>query len=337
MKLHARSVASSAGVPDELFDDVVADLVRSGDIKVWKARELVEQRQRADVADTPDGVAAGKVILLGEHAVVYGKHALALPIQNAVSAILRDEPTDLEIPELEATIELIKKELGVADSPYSVHISSRLPLAMGLGASAAYAVAIARAFNSKHDLGLDDIAVNKVAFECEKLAHGTPSGVDNTIATYGVSMLFSNDESLNVQRLPDANTPPLVIACSHQSGRTREQVANVRERHNHNRSQYDAIFSQIDELSLAGAKAMRNNNYEELGRLMNICHGLLTAIEVSTPELESMVALARAAGAVGAKMTGGGGGGSMVALCPGRTTEVRETLESAGYHTLDLN
>ena len=100
------------------------------------------------------------------------------------------------------------------------------------------------------------------------------------------------------------------------------------------RSQYDAIFTQVDELSLAGATAMRDSNYEELGRLMNICHGLLTAIEVSTPELESMVALARAAGAVGAKMTGGGGGGSMVALCPGRTAEVRETLESAGYHTL---
>ena len=337
MKLHARSVASSAGVPDELFDEVVADLISGGDIKVWKARELVEQRQRADFAETPDGVAAGKVILLGEHAVVYGKHALALPIQNAVSATLRDEPADLEIPELEAMIALIKKELGVEASPYSVHISSRLPLAMGLGASAAYAVAIVRAFNSRHDLGLDDIAINEVAFECEKLAHGTPSGVDNTIATYGVPLLFSNDESLNVQRLPDAETPPLVIACSHESGRTREQVANVRERYSHNRSQYDAIFTQVDELSLAGANAMRDSNYEELGRLMNICHGLLTAIEVSTPELESMVALARAAGAVGAKMTGGGGGGSIVALCPGRSAEVRETLESAGYQTLDLN
>jgi len=260
-----------------------------------------------------------------------------VPIQNAVSATLRDEPTDLEIPELEAMIALIKKELGVEDSPYSVNISSRLPVAMGLGASAAYAVAIARAFNSKHDLGLDDIAINEVAFECEKLAHGTPSGVDNTIATYGVPMLFSNDESLHVQRLPDAEMPPLVIACSHQSGRTREQVANVRERREHNSSQYDAIFTQVDGLSLAGARAMQDGDYEALGRLMNICHGLLTAIEVSTPELESMVALARAAGAVGAKMTGGGGGGSIVALCPGRTAEVRETLESAGYRTLSLN
>ena len=337
MKLHARSVASSAGVPDELFDDVVADLVSEGNIKVWRAKELVEQRKRIDVAATPDGVAAGKVILLGEHAVVYGKHALALPIQNAVSVNLRDERTDLSIPELEATITLIRNKLGVEDSPYFVHINSRLPLAMGLGASAAYAVAIARAFNSKHDLGFDDAAINEVAFECEKLAHGTPSGVDNTIATYAAPMLFSNDGSLNVQRLTDAQTPPLVIACSHQPGRTRVQVANVRERREQSPSQYDAIFTQIDELSLAGAKAMRDSNYEELGRLMNICHGLLTAIEVSTPELESMVALARAAGAVGAKMTGGGGGGSIVALCPGRTTEVRDALKSAGYFVLDLN
>ena len=140
-----------------------------------------------------------------------------------------------------------------------------------------------------------------------------------------------------MQRLPDAEMPPLVIACSHQSGRTREQVANVRERREHNSTQYDAIFTQVDELSLAGARAMQDGDYEALGRLMNICHGLLTAIEVSTPELESMVALARAAGAVGAKMTGGGGGGSIVALCPGRTAEVRETLESAGYRTLSLD
>ena len=337
MKLHARSVASSAGVPDELFDDVVADLISDGEIKVWKARQLVEQRIRTDVADVPDGAAAGKVLLLGEHAVVYGKHALALPIPNAVTVMLRDEPTDLALPELEDTIALIKDRLGVEDSPYSAEVTSRLPLAMGLGASAAYAVAITRAFNLKHGVGLDDTAINEIAFECEKLAHGTPSGVDNTVATYGAPILFSNDGSLKTQRLSMSELPPLVIACSHQSGRTKEQVANVRERHGHNPSQYDAIFAQVDALSLAGADAMRGGDYEELGRLMNICHGLLTAIEVSTPELEGMVSLARAAGAVGAKMTGGGGGGSIVALCPGRTAEVRDALKSGGYYVLDLN
>ncbi len=160
MKLHARSVASSADVPEELFDDVVSELIDSGDIKVWKAREIMRRRQTPR-GEAPDGVASGKVILLGEHAVVYGKHALAIPVTDAVQAFVREPSSDNvpAIPELDAAIELIRGKLGIRDS-YAVEVRSRLPLAMGLGASAAFAVAITRAFSSKLGLGLDDEAVN---------------------------------------------------------------------------------------------------------------------------------------------------------------------------------
>jgi hydroxymethylglutaryl-CoA reductase len=337
MKLHARSVATSAGVPEELFDDVVAALIESGDIKNWKAQELVQQIRGAAAEQSPDGTAAGKVILLGEHAVVYGKHALAVPIPDAVMVTLREEPTESLMPELDAAITLIREKLGVADSPYSVHIESRLPIAMGLGASAAYAVAITRAFNAKHGVGLDDEAINGIAYECEKLAHGTPSGIDNTISTYGETMLFNNDGSLVVQRLDIGTAPPLVVACSNQQGRTLELVAGVRKRREQNPDAYDAIFEQIDQLSQAGARALVAGDHDELGRLMNICHGLLNAIGVSTPELEDMIAIARAAGAVGAKLTGAGGGGSIVALCPGTVDDVTNALQSAGFRTLGLS
>ncbi|MEJ2127361.1 MAG: hydroxymethylglutaryl-CoA reductase, degradative [Woeseiaceae bacterium] len=337
MKLHARSVATSADVPAELFDDVVAGLIESGDVKVWKARELTAGMKDAADSVAADGIAAGKVILLGEHAVVYGKHALALPIPAAVSATLVEEPVAPAIPELEAAIRLIKKQLGVADSPYGVRVVSKLPLAMGLGASAAFAVAIARAYNARHELGLDDDGINAVAYECEKLAHGTPSGIDNTIATFGEAMLFSNEGSLSLEAIDINEAPPIVIACSHQQGRTKKLVAAVRERREQNPAQYDAIFEQIDALSRSGAQALAAGNHDELGRLMNICQGLLNAIGVSTPELEAMIGIARNAGSAGAKLTGAGGGGSIVALCPGAVDDVTTALESAGFRTISVS
>jgi len=98
----------------------------------------------------------------------------------------------------------------------------------------------------------------------------------------------------------------------------------------------DALFDEIDEISRSGAELLLKRNYEELGLLMNICHGLLNALGVSTPGLEQMVALARNAGAAGAKLTGGGGGGSIVALCPGNIDEVEAALQESGCRTLVL-
>ncbi len=197
-------------------------------------------------------------------------------------------------------------------------------------------MAIVRAFDAELALGLDDAKINAIAFECEKLAHGTPSGIDNTIATYGEPMLFRNGEPLQFERLTLAEPPPIVIACSNTPGLTKEQVAKVRVRRDNNREHFDALFDEIDALSRAGADALSKADYESLGDFMNICHGLLNAIGVSTAELESMVSIARAAGATGAKLTGAGGGGSIVALCPGRVAAVRNALQSAGFMTLDL-
>ena len=113
-------------------------------------------------------------------------------------------------------------------------------------------------------------------------------------------------------------------------------VAAVRARYEENTALYTTIFDEIDEMSVAGATALREGDYELLGSLMNVCHGFLNAIQVSTPDLERMVEIARDAGATGAKLTGAGGGGSIVALCPGASDAVSGALAAAGYQIVSL-
>ena len=353
MKLHARSIAAAIETPDEYFDDLVARLIDSGEIKRWKAEEILGQLgASAGAGKAPNGTAAGKVILFGEHAAVYGRHALALPIPDAVRVTVEraQSVTTLAIPSwgiagkvdlddthgVFAAVALILEQLDLRTAHFSIHVDSRLPRGMGLGSSAAVAVALTRAICDVMNLSIENERVNAIAFECEKLAHGTPSGVDNTLATFAEPMLFRNDGALQFKPLSLAEIPPIVIACGDEVGLTSEQVAGVRARHERSPERYDRIFDEIDRIGLAGVDLLRSRDYRELGLAMNVCHGLLNAIEVSTPDLERMVTLARQAGAAGAKLTGGGGGGSIIALCPGTMDSVQNALCQAGYRTLVL-
>ncbi len=354
MRMHARSVASSAGATAEQLREVIDRMLASGEVKDWKAAEiLAEMKPRPASQDAVSASAAGKLILFGEHAVVYGRHALALPIPGAVKASVAaiDGQSELIIPEwglrigvdhssrdgAVAALNLILEKMNLADAGFTVTVSSILPRGMGLGSSAAIAIAIIRALARHQRLDLTDHDVNAIAFECEKLAHGTPSGIDNSVCCYGKPMLFRNTESLSLKEVQTEARLPIVIGFSGAPGSTLEQVAGVRRRRDRNQQRYDAIFDQIDALSIDGAHALANRQYGELGTMMNVCHGLLNALQVSTPDLENMVDIARRAGATGAKLTGAGGGGSIVALCPGVEEPVRTALHSAGYNTLQMN
>ena len=231
-------------------------------------------------------------------------------------------------------VEPLLDQLDVSDRSWRIDVESELPIGKGLGSSAAIAVAIVRAFDSLLTLGLDDARVNAIAFESEKLAHGTPSGVDNTLATYATPMLFRNEDGLAFDEIEPRDAPPIVLAWGAETGRTSEQVAGVRARRAQSPEHFDALFDEMDRLSKEGARYLEAGNWPALGALMNLCHGLLNAIGVSTPQLERMVSVARLAGAVGAKLTGAGGGGSIVALCPGKVAEVRRALLRAGYNTI---
>ncbi|UCG71855.1 MAG: hydroxymethylglutaryl-CoA reductase, degradative [Chromatiales bacterium] len=359
MTLHARSVVKAAGTPPDLFNEVLEDLLRSGEIKVWKAREILEERQQPRSSgrhvtrtDVETGTGFGKVILLGEHAVVYGRHALACPIPLAMRAVVEDGDQGVQLliprwgieyqlakpPEQRRSFEraagAIMDQLGLGDRPIRIEVFPDVPRGMGLGGSAALAVAIIRALDLHFRLGLSDDQVNQLAFESEQIAHGNPSGIDNTVATYGQPLLFRKGNPPLVEPLHVPEPLSLVVGMTHKEGLTATTVARVRESRDRNPRLYEKVFDDIDALALQAVAALQDRDMAALGELMNVCQGLLNALQVSTPELEQLIGIARRAGAVGAKLTGGGGGGAMVALCPDNADEVQAAIERRGFRTL---
>lgn len=358
MTLHARSVAMAAGASAEIFDTVVERLVECGEIKVWKAEAIVADlkensrsralRRRAS-PDSSLPSAHGKVILLGEHAVVYGSHAVAAPISLAIQAKVGDaehginlvipawgveERVDPERPtkdSMQESVTLILDRLGLKDRPMLIEVFPHIPRAAGLGGSAAVAVAVIRAVAQHFSLGLDDGEVSALAYESEKIAHGTPSGIDNTLAAYGRFILFKRGEPPMQREIEVPKPIPIVLGVSGVESLTAVTVARVRSAWQRNEVLYERIFREIDALTLQAVDAIEAYDLEQLGELMNINQGLLNALQVSSPELEELAQIARNHGALGAKLTGGGGGGSMVALCPDNAAEVAGAIEQAGY------
>jgi hydroxymethylglutaryl-CoA reductase len=365
MTLHARSVVTAAGVPEELFDEVLDRVIQSGVIKVWKAQEIVnevreERRQQTGSTrkrtsrEAAMGVGYGKVVILGEHAVVYGRHAIAAPIPMTIKALVEDcdEGIHLIIPRwgveyqlapnaqdrrsFERPAGVMLDKLGLSGRGMRIEVFPEVPRSMGLGGSAAMAVAIVRALDKHFKLGLSDAEVNALAFESEKVAHGSPSGIDNTLACYGRPIVFRPGEPPLVEPLNIKQPIPAVIGITGYEGLTAKTVGRVREAWLKDRKLYERIFDQIDALTLRGVQAIQDNDLELLGELMNICHGMLNALQVSTPELEKLVDISRENGALGAKLTGGGGGGSIVAICEGETAPVVNAIRAAGFQAVPV-
>lgn len=357
MNLHARSVAGTAGVPEEYFETVVENLIESGEIKVWKAQEIVRNLARHAVRpETSERQSAcGKIILLGEHAVVYGRPAIALPIPLAVEASVAKHPNngdgvDILIPRwgleqkvhkntqgLAGVLARVLDELGLLNETMTIEVFPHVPRAMGLGGSSALAVAILRAVDHSYALNLGNERINELAFECEKAAHGTPSGVDNTVATYGAPLIYKRvDNKPLFESLILSKPLELIVGLTGKESLTADAVARVRRAWQAYPDRYEAIFDQIAHLTEAGRDALVDGRLEEIGELMNLCHGYLNALQLSTPELEELVHIARNNGALGAKLTGGGVGGSMVALCPDNGQIVQRAMQAAGYQTLQV-
>ena len=249
--------------------------------------------------------APGKVFLFGEHAVVYGKPGIAMAIKPRVFVTVRksQRPQRAKSPYIDNCFE----ETGVTGS---VYIRSQMPSSSGLGSSAAVTVATLSAINDEFALGRSREDIANMAFEIEKkVQKGRASPTDTTVSAFGGIVLITGSSR---RRLPPQNMHLVVgdSLVSHSTAKMVEQVGEFRKRQP---QIVDPILDAIEGVSLAAIHHL--SNPKELGYYMDMNHGLLEALGVGHPQLSKLVLAARSAGAFGAKITGAGGGGCMVALC----------------------
>ncbi len=280
--------------------------------------------------------APGKIILFGEHAVVYGQPALAVPVPAVQAQAIAQAALGLSAGEilLDAPAVGLKSALwrslppedplarAVALTLEALHapqppavrlkITSTIPVAAGLGSGAAVTVALVRALSGFLGAPLPDAAVNAIAYEVEKIHHGTPSGIDNTVVTYARPVYFVRGRPLQPFRVGAPLT--FVIADSGIPAPTAQAVADVRRAAEADPEGYAALFATVGEIANHARDALARGDARRVGTLMSENHALLQKMEVSCRTLDTLVQAAHEAGAWGAKLSGGGRGGNMLAL-----------------------
>ena len=293
--------------------------------------------------------APGKIILFGEHAVVYGRPALAVPVTQVQADV---EVLDssragiwIDAPDinLHAELNTLPSDHPIASvihnflflwrvSPFpnlEIKITSTIPVAAGLGSGTAVTVALVHALSSHLNQTMTDEEINAFTYEIEKLHHGTPSGIDNTVVTYARPVYFIKGQPIETFKVGQPFT--IVIGDTGISAPTKESVADVRRLWMNDKSRWESLFDTIGEIAFTARRAIEAGKSDMLGELMDENHALLQRMTVSSPELDRLVEAARAAGALGAKMSGGGRGGNMIALVKRDMAEsVSLSLKEAG-------
>ena len=300
--------------------------------------------------------APGKIILSGEQFVVLGAPAVAMAVNLYSKIEVRPSPSGrievtADIPlhlvgdadkgslvgenrELLEPLRLAASatldHLGTGDLGVHVDANCQIPIGAGLGSSASTTVATISAVAKSTGVRLDREEIFRLAFIPENYLHGHPSGVDQATCIYGGIIQFNKPSKIKVITV---KRPPTILVCDsgvHRS--TKALVGSVVKRSREQTDRFQTHLDEITAISNAVAKALRKEDDNELGRLMNRNHEMLRQIGVSTPDLDRLVAEARQAGALAAKLTGAGGGGCIIALCDDKKdrSNIARKLRSAG-------
>jgi len=309
--------------------------------------------------------APAKVILLGEHFVVHGAPALALAIDKRATATADfradskifiksramkasgyfegdrfhvEEGAEESKKRLEPIHAVAKSLLGRSGKHLGVNIEidSSIPVAAGLGSSAAVAVASTTALDYLLEIGLSRDEVFETAFNAEKIVHGTPSGIDPAIAIYGGVIQYAKGG--RIEPLDVKIDLPLVVGDTRKERSTGEMVARVNDLRRRYPSIVGSMIEACGKIVTRSIEALRSGDLKTLGEMMDMDHALLYAVGVSCEPLERLVHAARRAGALGAKLTGAGGGGCMIALtAPEKLKDVAEAIEKEGGEAFITN
>ncbi|MCD6145711.1 MAG: mevalonate kinase [Methanosarcinales archaeon] len=302
--------------------------------------------------------APGKIYLFGEHAVVYGNRAIASAIDLRTTATVTESNKTTIVSSLGTT------GIDYAVHPYisrcieslavpavSIRIDSEIPVGSGLGSSAAAVIATLGALNCEFDLGMDSTALAEMGHRIEQDVQGAASPTDTLVSTVGGTVMITPGVSTSRLRLIECG---IVIGDTEEFSSTKELVENVRILHERYPAVMNSIFDTIDHLSEIGVAMIERRDYQSVGELMNIDHGLLDAIGVGSAKLSRLVLTgfpdvrivgsarlsrfvyaARDAGAWSAKITGAGGGGCIVALASDAdVAAVASAINDAGGHAI---
>ncbi|WP_019805813.1 mevalonate kinase [Streptococcus mutans] len=312
-----------------------------------KRKVIIEKKIALDKA-------SGKIILMGEHAVVYGQPAIAIPFSavETVAEVKEDgealtvtcEFYDGLVHKMPEILESLKHairfslyRIGAPQDP-AIHIDihSTIPAERGMGSSAAVAVAIARSLFNFYGKVLTDKELWEIVQSSEKIAHGNPSGID-TVTTSGKSpVFFVKDQP--IEQLSINMDAYLIVADTGQTGQTLKAIQSVKALLSKVTYQIDSLsdpkqaIKELGQLTKLAKEALLNNYILELGEVMNQAHQLLASLTVSNQTLDRLAQAARQAGALGAKLTGGGRGGCLIALAKDKESaeKIARTLLEQG-------
>ena len=301
---------------------------------------------------TSIGSGYGKVILFGEHFVVYQLPALAAALGSKTECRVEEIEEGIgweqidnrpatpgykekKIDQHKEAIDLVLKAVGVStvDKKLRITYGGDLIAASGVGSSAAACSSLARALNDEFNLGLSDEQINEAAYEGEKAYHGKPSGIDNTVSTYGGLLRYRRtDKGPEMTRIQVKKPVEIILGNTGITADTAQVVGEVRELKEAKPDWFKKVVEQYIEVVREAETTFGSSDWHRVGELMNRNHSLLKEITVSCEELDTLVNAATDAGALGAKLTGTGRGGIMIALTPGEELQakVADALEKTG-------